>query len=95
MKCWRPEDVKTRLDSCNSTMIYIKLWGDGDFVQAIDCCLASWKVSLEIEAEERVFPDPACLMLEHQLWSPTLITDCDLPAVPKETSVACMSSTFF
>lgn len=35
------------------------------FVRAIDCCLASWRRSLEIDAEKRDLPDPDCLMAEH------------------------------
>lgn len=35
------------------------------FVRAIDCCLASWRRSLEIDAEKQDLPDPDCLMAEH------------------------------
>ncbi|GLD53815.1 metallophosphoesterase MPPED2a isoform X2 [Lates japonicus] len=45
----------------------LKLWRRQQFVRAIDCCLVSWSISLEIDAEERAFPDPGCLMVEHCL----------------------------
>jgi len=59
-------------DPCCLAFTPLTLQRRRQFVRAIDCRLAPWRRSLEIDAEERAFPDPAYLMLDNWLWYPSL-----------------------